>query len=183
MPDFDGGHYFLTMLAPVRTGNMVDPVTGAVRSHRHLLRQALKMASDANLIRVELAQALLATNEPAVIEEAATMLRRSLVEDQNAVVAAVPDEEPSLRIHREGVGLVHFPGPGTLASPCLEQPSVPVELQNPCVGGRGRRMSLSHEDAAIRGYQHVVRLVEKLRFRRHPRASPGSGAVSLREKT
>ncbi len=48
------------------------------------LRQALKMASDANLIRVELAQALLATNEPAVVEEAATMLRRSLVEDQNS---------------------------------------------------------------------------------------------------
>jgi predicted Zn-dependent protease len=48
------------------------------------LRQALKMASDANLIRVELAQALLATNEPAVVEEASTMLRRSLVEDQNS---------------------------------------------------------------------------------------------------
>ena len=48
------------------------------------LRQALKMANDANLIRVELAQALLATNEPAVIEEAATLLRRSLVEDQNS---------------------------------------------------------------------------------------------------
>lgn len=43
MPSLDGGHYFLTMLAPVRTGNMVDPVTGAVRSHRHLLRQALAL--------------------------------------------------------------------------------------------------------------------------------------------
>ena len=48
------------------------------------LRQALKMAGDANLIRVELAQALLSTNEPAVVDEATTMLRRSLVEDQNA---------------------------------------------------------------------------------------------------
>jgi predicted Zn-dependent protease len=36
------------------------------------------------LIRVELAQALLATNEPAVVEEASNILRRSLVEDQNS---------------------------------------------------------------------------------------------------
>ncbi len=48
------------------------------------LRQAMKLASDANLIRVELAQALLSTNDATVIEEAATMLRRSLVEDQNS---------------------------------------------------------------------------------------------------
>ena len=48
------------------------------------LRQALKLAGDANLIRVELAQALLATNEPAVVEEASNLLRRSLVEDQNS---------------------------------------------------------------------------------------------------
>jgi predicted Zn-dependent protease len=48
------------------------------------LRQALKLAGDANLIRVELAQALLATNEPAVVEEASNILRRSLVEDQNS---------------------------------------------------------------------------------------------------
>jgi predicted Zn-dependent protease len=48
------------------------------------LRQALKMAGDANLIRVELASALLATNEPGVIDEATNLLRRSLVEDQNS---------------------------------------------------------------------------------------------------
>ncbi len=48
------------------------------------LRQALKLAGDANLIRVELAQALLGTNEPAVMNEATDLLRRSLVEDQNS---------------------------------------------------------------------------------------------------
>jgi predicted Zn-dependent protease len=48
------------------------------------LRQALKMSPDANLIRVELAQALLATNEPTVVDEAMALLRRSLVEDQNS---------------------------------------------------------------------------------------------------
>jgi predicted Zn-dependent protease len=48
------------------------------------LRQALKMAGDANLMRVELAQALLGTNDPGVIDEASNLLRRSLVEDQNS---------------------------------------------------------------------------------------------------
>lgn len=47
------------------------------------LRQALKLAGDANLIRVELAQSLLMTEDAAVLEEATTLLRRSLVEDQN----------------------------------------------------------------------------------------------------
>ena len=49
-----------------------------------VLRQALKIAGDANLIRVELAQALLATKDQAVVEEAVTLLRRSVVEDQNS---------------------------------------------------------------------------------------------------
>lgn len=43
MPDLDGGHYFLTVLAPVRTDNSVDPVTKASRSHRHLLSQTLAL--------------------------------------------------------------------------------------------------------------------------------------------
>ena len=48
------------------------------------LRQSLKLAGDANLIRVELAEALLQTNDTAVIDEATNLLRRSLVEDQNS---------------------------------------------------------------------------------------------------
>ena len=32
MPNFDGGHYFLTVLAPVKPGTEPDPVTGASRS-------------------------------------------------------------------------------------------------------------------------------------------------------
>ena len=43
MPNFDGGHYFLTVLAPVKPGAEPDPVTGASRSHRHLLMQALSL--------------------------------------------------------------------------------------------------------------------------------------------
>lgn len=43
MPDLDGGHYFLTVFAPVRIDNMIDPVTKASRSHRHLLAQKLAL--------------------------------------------------------------------------------------------------------------------------------------------
>jgi hypothetical protein len=43
MPNFDGGHYFLTMLAPIREDAAYDPVTGGTRSHRHLLMQALSL--------------------------------------------------------------------------------------------------------------------------------------------
>ncbi|MBU8536686.1 hypothetical protein [Falsiroseomonas tokyonensis] len=42
MPNFDGGHYFLTALIPVRTGLCADPRTDAtVTSHVHELRATL----------------------------------------------------------------------------------------------------------------------------------------------
>ena len=40
MPNLDGGHYFLTVLAPIRTDTMIDPIIGRSRSHRHLLRRS-----------------------------------------------------------------------------------------------------------------------------------------------
>jgi len=43
MPNRDGGHYFLTVLAPVRTDTMIDPVVGRTRSHAHLLAQKLAL--------------------------------------------------------------------------------------------------------------------------------------------
>ena len=43
MPDFDGGHYFLTMLAPIRTDVLIDPKVGRSRSHRHRLEQKLSL--------------------------------------------------------------------------------------------------------------------------------------------
>ena len=43
MPDLDGGHYFLTVLAPIRADSEVEPTTGASRSPRHLLAQALAL--------------------------------------------------------------------------------------------------------------------------------------------
>lgn len=42
MPNFDGGHYFLTVLIPVRTDPVQDPrSTESVTSHTHALREAL----------------------------------------------------------------------------------------------------------------------------------------------
>jgi hypothetical protein len=42
MPNFDGGHYFLTVLIPVRTDPVQDPrSTASVTSHAHALREAL----------------------------------------------------------------------------------------------------------------------------------------------
>lgn len=43
MPDLDGGHLFLTVLVPVRTDVMLDPVVGRSRSHRHMLAQKLAL--------------------------------------------------------------------------------------------------------------------------------------------
>ena len=43
MPDLDGGHLFLTVLAPVRTDAMLDPIVGRSRSHGHMLAQKLAL--------------------------------------------------------------------------------------------------------------------------------------------
>jgi len=43
MPSLDGGHYFLTVLAPIRGESIIDPVTNASRSHRHVLAQKLAL--------------------------------------------------------------------------------------------------------------------------------------------
>lgn len=47
------------------------------------LRQALKLAPDANLIRVQLADSLQAAGDPTSFNESVDLLRKSLVDDQN----------------------------------------------------------------------------------------------------
>ena len=47
------------------------------------LRQALKLAPDSNLIRVQLADALQSQGDPTSMNESVEMLRKSLIEDQN----------------------------------------------------------------------------------------------------
>ncbi len=58
-----------------RSGRALEAITP--------LRQALKLSGEANLIRVQLATALLQTNDPNVVNEATELLRKSLIEDQN----------------------------------------------------------------------------------------------------
>ncbi len=41
MPTFDGGHYFLTVLAPIRTGDLVHLGDDTYRSHAQMLRDTL----------------------------------------------------------------------------------------------------------------------------------------------
>ncbi|MCL4765767.1 MAG: M48 family metalloprotease [Hyphomicrobiaceae bacterium] len=47
------------------------------------LRQALRLSDGTHLIRVQLASALLASDNPGVVNEAADLLRKSLVQDEN----------------------------------------------------------------------------------------------------
>jgi hypothetical protein len=43
MPSLDGGHYFLTVLAPIRVDTMIDPIVGRSRSHPQMLAQKLAL--------------------------------------------------------------------------------------------------------------------------------------------
>jgi hypothetical protein len=50
MPNFDGGHYFLTVLAPIRTGAFKDE--GRVHTHLHALRETLDLLPTARQMPV-----------------------------------------------------------------------------------------------------------------------------------
>lgn len=58
--------------------------SGRMQQAVPLMRQALKLAPDSSLIRVQLAIALLQSNEQGAVEESVALLRKSLIEDQNA---------------------------------------------------------------------------------------------------
>ncbi len=60
----------------MRSGKMKDAIPN--------MRQALKLAPDSPLIRVQLAIALQQANDPATITESVELLRKSLIEDQNS---------------------------------------------------------------------------------------------------
>ncbi len=62
-----------------------DILTRAGRKQESIapLRQALKLAADSMLIRVQLADSLMASGDPTSTNEAVDMLRKSLIDDQN----------------------------------------------------------------------------------------------------
>jgi predicted Zn-dependent protease len=70
--------YFYELRADLlmRSGRMAEAIPN--------LRQALKLAPDSSLIRVELATALQGTDGPTALKESVDLLRKSLVDDQNA---------------------------------------------------------------------------------------------------
>jgi predicted Zn-dependent protease len=57
--------------------------TGKMREAIPSLRQALKLAPDASLIRVQLATALQNSGTPQEVTESVDLLKKSLIEDQN----------------------------------------------------------------------------------------------------
>lgn len=58
--------------------------SGKMREAIPFMRQALKLAPESPLIRVQLAIALQQSNDQAALTEAVTLLRKSLIEDQNS---------------------------------------------------------------------------------------------------
>src|SRR2546427_12302202 len=89
-----------------------------------------------------------------------------LIEDLDAVVIAIADEEAFARIHRERVRLIEFTGRGAELAPLLDELAGLVELQDAVVA---RTVTLGHEDVAVGCHQHVVRLIEVVGRRRAAR--------------
>ena len=58
--------------------------SGKMREAIPFMRQALKLQPDSPLIRVQLATALQQMNDPSTVDESIALLRKSLIEDQNA---------------------------------------------------------------------------------------------------
>src|SRR5882757_8547506 len=81
-----------------------------------------------------------------------------LVEDLDAVVAAVAEKQPSLRIHRERMRTVHLAGACALLAPGLDEGAVFGKLHDPRVGVAA--VSVGDEDIAIWCDQDRGRRVE-----------------------
>src|SRR5204863_3710860 len=84
-----------------------------------------------------------------------------LVEDLDAAVAAVADEQPSPGIHGEGVRRVELTAIGSLPAPGLDEPSVLRELHDARVGVSA--VSVRDENIAVRSGEHVRWPVEGVR--------------------
>jgi len=81
-----------------------------------------------------------------------------LIEDLNAVVVAVVDEDAALGIHCDGVRYIEFSGAGAFLSPFLDEGAVLRELNDASVGIS--TVPVGHEDVAIGSYQNRGRSVE-----------------------
>ncbi len=86
-----------------------------------------------------------------------------LVEDLDAVVAAVADEQAALGIHRQRVRLVEVVGAVAELAPRFDQRSVLRKLVYSRRAPRGRRVALGDEDVAVGRDEDRVRLEEVVR--------------------
>src|SRR3954470_3432455 len=89
-----------------------------------------------------------------------------LIEHLHAVVVAIADEQPSLRVEGERVRLVEFTRSGAELAPLLDELAGLVELQDPVVAGA---VSFANEDVAVRCGDDVVRLIKIVGRRRAAR--------------
>src|SRR5262249_23708826 len=80
-----------------------------------------------------------------------------LVEDLDAIVVAVADEQTTARVHRQRVRLIELVRPGALLPPAFDQLAVLRELEDLRLA---LAVSLRDEDLAGRPNQDVVRLKE-----------------------
>ena len=96
--------------------------------------------------------------------------RAVLIENLNAVVVAIADEQAPFGVERERVRLIEFAGRGTGLTPPLDQLAVLRELQHLRLA---LAVALGHEDVAVSSDDDVVRLERNARIG----TPPGSPSV------
>src|ERR1700689_4113397 len=84
-----------------------------------------------------------------------------LIKDLDAIVAAIADEQPSLRIHCEGVRRFELPRTAAVPTPLLHELSIFVEFDDASVS-LARFVSIADKNAAVRGYQNGIGLMERI---------------------
>src|SRR5262249_34767784 len=85
------------------------------------------------------------------------------IEDLNSLVLPVGHPELAFGIERQSVRNIEFAGLFAFSAPRLDELSILIELEDARISVCTGRVSLRHEDIAIRSDRDIVRLVEKLR--------------------
>src|SRR5262249_36885771 len=83
-----------------------------------------------------------------------------LIENLNAVVATIANEDPSLGIHCDGVWSVKLTGSAAFFAPGLNELSFVGEFHD--AGIAVAAMPVSHEDISVGSDDHVRRLIESI---------------------
>src|SRR5260370_11923924 len=84
----------------------------------------------------------------------------ALIEDFDAVVAAVGDEQAAGRIHRQRVRHGKLPHAASAPAPCVDGLASFGELHDPRIGGTA--VAVADEDIAIGGDEHIRRSIDRV---------------------